>query len=130
MKNEPKQQTVDLYGNLGGDPIARTIPAKTVTKNVFDNILEEVVEKTFERPERHFLTFSLATGGYGDQPTRWHNCVDWEGEAFRCRQGDRIRATGYFQNRTYTDKKGQTKTGRQFVVLAVKIEKLKAAQAA
>ncbi len=132
MKKQPKKpqhQTVDLYGNLGGDPVERTIPAKTVTKNVYDNMIDEVVEKTYETRERYFLTFSLATGGYGDKPTRWHNVVDWEGIAFQLRQGDRIRATGHFEDRTYK-KDGEEKTARQFVLHSFSIERLKSEQAA
>jgi single-stranded DNA-binding protein len=112
---EPKRFT--LYGNLGDDPKAHTIPAKTFTKMVYDEIIDDAVEKEFTYEERHFLTYSVATGGYDDKPTRWIYCVDWEGCAFRARKGDRLELYGYFEERSYIDKNSnEVKTIRQFVV--------------
>jgi single-stranded DNA-binding protein len=129
MTQKTQQPTFALYGNLGGDPEPHSIPAKTGTRRYYDPIIDEMVEREFDLPERNFLTFSLATGGYGDKPIRWHYCVDWEGEAFRLRKGDRVKLTGYFQNRSY-QKDGETKTVRQFVVVGIEVLKLRAREAA
>ena len=124
MTQKNQQATFSLYGNLGGDPEPHSVPAKTGTSTYYDPILDEVVEREYDLPERNFLTFSLATGGYDDKPLRWHYCVDWEGVCFRLRKGDRVKLTGHFQNRSYT-KDGETKTVRQFVVGNVEPLKLK-----
>jgi single-stranded DNA-binding protein len=129
MTQKTQQDTFSLYGNLGGDPEPHTILAKTGTRRYYDPIIDDMVEREFDLPERNFLTFSLATGGYGDKPIRWHYCVDWEGDAFRLRKGDRVKLTGYFQNRSY-QKDGATKTVRQFVVVGIELLKLKAREAA
>jgi single-stranded DNA-binding protein len=129
MTPKTQQDTFSLYGNLGGDPEPHTIPAKTGTRRYYDPIIDEMLEREFDLPERNFLTFSLATGGYGDKPIRWHYCVDWEGEAFRLRKGDRVKLTGYFQNRSY-QKDGEEKTVRQFVVVGIEVLKLRAREAA
>jgi single-stranded DNA-binding protein len=129
MTQKTTQDTFSLYGNLGGDPETHSIPAKTGTRKYYDPIIDELVEREFDLPERNFLTFSLATGGYGDKPIRWHYCVDWEGEAFRLRKGDKVKLTGYFQTRTY-QKDGETKTLRQFVVVNIEVLKLKVRDAA
>ncbi|MBW8879031.1 MAG: single-stranded DNA-binding protein, partial [Acidobacteria bacterium] len=56
----------------------------------------------------------------------WLPCVDWDGLAFRARKGDQVEVTGYFEFRTYTDKKdGQDKTVRQIVVTNFRIRKTK-----
>ena len=82
--------------------------------------------REYDFPEKNFLTFSIAVGGYDDIPLRWIRCVDWEGEAFRFRKGDRVKLRGYFEDRTYVDKKdGETKTSRQFVVLGAELKQLK-----
>jgi single-stranded DNA-binding protein len=125
MAQKTQNATFALYGNLGGDPEPHSLPAKTGTRRFYDPILDDMVEREYELPERNFLTFSLATGGYGDKPLRWHYCVDWEGLAFRLRKGDRAKLTGYFQDRTY-ENDGKAKTVRQFVVVNVEPLKLKA----
>jgi single-stranded DNA-binding protein len=124
MTQKNQQATLSLYGNLGGDPEPHSVPAKSGTRSFYDPIIDDVVEREYQLPERNFLTFSLATGGYGDKPLRWHYCVDWEGLAFRLRKGDRVKLTGYFEKRTY-EKDGEQKTVRQFVVVNLEPLKLK-----
>ena len=85
MTQKRQQDTITLYGNLGGDPEPHTLQAKSGTRKYYDHIIDEVVEQQYDLPERNFLTYSLATGGYGDKPLRWIYCVDWEGVAFRFR---------------------------------------------
>jgi single-stranded DNA-binding protein len=124
-KNQPNP-TVDLYGNLGGNPESHSVPARTGTFSAYDPILDGVVEREVNLPERNFLTFSFATGGYEDVPLRWHYCVDWEGVTFRLRKGDHVKLVGHFEMRTYLDKKtGEHKTVRQFVVAGYQPIKLK-----
>ncbi len=124
MTPKNQQATLSLYGNLGGDPEPHSVLAKSGTRKFYDPIIDDVVEREYQLPERNFLTFSLATGGYGDKPLRWHYCVDWEGLAFRLRKGDRVKLTGYFEKRTY-EKDGEKKTVRQFVVVNLEPLKLK-----
>jgi single-stranded DNA-binding protein len=115
MTQKSQQDTIILYGNLGGDPKERTLKAKSGTRKYYDHIIDDVVEQDFNFPEVNFLTYSLATGGYGEKPLRWIFCVDWEGIGFRLRKGDHVRLKGFFQNRTY-EKDGLLKDIRQFVV--------------
>ena len=114
-----------LTGNLGGDPQPHTLPAKTGTYKYYDPMIDEVLDKEYDYPERNFLTFSICTGGFDDIPVRWHYCVDWEGTAFRARKGDLVTLLGQFQDRTYTDKEGNPKTIRQFVVANCEIKKIR-----
>jgi hypothetical protein len=100
MTTKTPKNTLSLYGNLGGDPEPHTIEAKSGTRTYYDPIIDDAVETSYDLPERNFLTFSLATGGYGDKPLRWHYCVDWEGVAFRLRKGDRIKARRPATSRT------------------------------
>ena len=129
MTKTQNQKTFTLYGNLGADPKSHSLPARSGIATVYDPIIDDIVEREFDQPELNFLTFSVAVGGYGDLPTRWINCVDWEGCAFRMRKGDRVKLEGYFEERTYTDKKtGEAKAARQFVVLSASLAKLKTRQ--
>ena len=54
------QTTITLYGNVGADPETRTIPGKQVTKEVYDPIIDDLVEREFTTPEREVRTFSIA----------------------------------------------------------------------
>jgi len=114
-----------VFGNLGGNPEDRSIPAKVFTKKVYDAMIDDVVEKETTLPERNFLVFSVACGGYDDVPLRWINCVDWDGHAFRARKGDTVELYGFFEDRTYKNQAGETKTARQFVVENCWIRKMK-----
>ena len=127
MNTQPTpDQIFTVYGNMGGDPEARTIEARTYTKSVYNPVIDGPEERTWTQPEINFLTFSIATGGYDDKPLVWLPCVDWDGLAFRARKGDQVEVTGYFEFRTYTDKKdGQEKTVRQIVVTNFRIRKAK-----
>ena len=129
MKTNKPEQLVTLYGNLGGDPEERSFPAKTITKQVYDPIVDGPVERVINLEEVNFLTFSVACGGYDDKPLRWIYCVDWEGCAFRARKGDNVKLVGYFEDRTYT-KDGEQKTTRQFVVVNCEIKRMKIRHAA
>ena len=129
MKTTKPQQMITLYGNLGGDPESRSIPAKTITKLFYDPIADGPVERLITLDEINFLTFSVACGGYDDKPLRWIHCVDWEGRAFRARKGDNVKLVGFFQDRTYT-KDGEEKTIRQFVVEGCEIKHMKVRSAA
>jgi hypothetical protein len=55
---EPQRFT--LYGNLGDDPKTHSIPAKTFTKMVYDEIIDDAVEREFNYEERNFLTTKSA----------------------------------------------------------------------
>ena len=88
MAQNDTKKTLSLYGNLGRDPREHTSPAKSGTRRYYDAVIDDMVEEDYNYPETHFLTYSIATGGYNDRPLRWHNCVDWEGEGFRLCTGD------------------------------------------
>ncbi len=132
MKNQTTPNLITLYGNMGGDPEPRRFESKTITKTVYDPVTDGQVERTYTVDEVNFLTFSVACGGYGDKPLRWIPCVDWEGVAFRARKGDQVKILGYFEIRTYKDKKdgNKEKTMRQFVVKNFEIRKYKIRHAA
>lgn len=121
--NSPKRCT--LIGHLGHDPERRTIPAKQEIKTVYDPVADGPVDKVIDLPERNFLTYSVACNIDRDTPARWINCVDWEGEAWRARQGDKVELTGYFEQRSYTNKQGERKTVRQFVVQSYRMLRMK-----
>ena len=56
---------ITLYGNVGGDPETRTIPGKQVTKQFYDPIIDDMVEREFTTPEREARTFSI---GFHEKP--------------------------------------------------------------
>ena len=67
------QTEITLYGNVGGDPETRTIPGKQVTKQFYDPIIDDMVERDFTTPEREVRTFSITLsekdleGNYGNR---------------------------------------------------------------
>ena len=121
------KKTVTLFGNLGADPRLHQIPARTETGNVYDPIIDDVVEKTFDREAQEFRTFSLAVRNQDQEETRWIHCIDWKGNTAIFRKGDRVRVTGYFQVRAYK-KDGEDKRIRQFVIETAKLERPKIRQ--
>ena len=119
------RQTLTLYGNVGADPETHTIPAKEVTREFFDPLIDDVVTRPFTKPEQSVRNFSIAVSARGEDgeiATAWVRCADWDGHSFRVRKGDRVRVTGYFTYRRY-EKDGELKTARTFVVRNVQIEK-------
>ena len=71
---------ITLYGNVGGDPETRTIPGKQVTKQFYDPIIDDMIEREFTTPEREVRTFSIAVSkkdDEGNDVTRWIRCDDW-----------------------------------------------------
>lgn len=118
----PKPTILTLYGTLGADPEPRSLPARSGSLHVYDPKTDQVIERRFEIPELNFLSYSVATGGTGDQPVRWVSCFDPEGEAFRLRQGNRVEIQGYFEDRSY-GKGDKRRTVRQFVVVSAALAK-------
>jgi single-stranded DNA-binding protein len=113
-----------LFGNLGGNPDIRILPAQETSRHVYDPVTDQVVEKTFYREAREFRTFSLAVSTKEMEEPRWIRCVDWNNESRLFQKGDRVRLTGFFQIRTY-EKDGETRRVRQFVVKTATIERAK-----
>ena len=112
------QTAITLYGNVGGDPETRTIPGKQVTKQFYDPIIDDMVEREFTTPEREVRTFSIAVSKKdteGNDVTRWIRCDDWNRLSRLVGKGDRVKVKGHFRERTY-QKDGETKTVRDFVV--------------
>ncbi len=121
------QTAITLYGNVGGDPETRTIPGKQVTKQFYDPIIDDMVEREFTTPEREVRTFSIAVSKKdddGNDVTRWIRCDDWNRLSRLVGKGDRVKVKGHFRERTY-QKDGETKTVRDFVVEDLKIERHK-----
>jgi single-stranded DNA-binding protein len=119
--------TITLYGNVGADPETHTIPSKEVTKEVYDPIIDEVVERQYTAPEREVRNFSIAVSAKQDDDevvTRWIRCEDWKGLSKLIGKGDRVKVKGYFKVRPY-EKDGERKTSRSFVVEELNIERLK-----
>jgi single-stranded DNA-binding protein len=115
---------VTLFGNLGGTPEVRTIPAQDITRHVYDPLTDQVFEKSIHREARPFRTFSLAVRLKEMDEPRWIPCVDWSNESRLFQKGDRVRLTGFFQVRTY-EKDGETRRVRQFVVKTATLERAK-----
>lgn len=115
---------ITLFGNLGGTPEIRTIPAQDTTRHVYDPLTDQVVEKTVHREARQFRTFSLAVRRKEMDEPRWIHCIDWNNESRLFQKGDRVRLTGSFQVRTY-EKDGETRRLRQFVVKTATLERAK-----
>jgi single-stranded DNA-binding protein len=118
---------ITLYGNVGGDPETRTLPAKEVAKSYYDPIVDEVVERQYTTSDREVRTFSIAVSKRdpdGKDVTRWIRCDDWNQHSRLVAKGDRVKVKGYFRERSY-EKDGETKTVRDFVVKDLKIERRK-----
>ena len=56
------KKTVTLFGNLGADPRLHQIPARTETSNVYDPIIDDVVEKSFDREAQEFAPSPSLSG--------------------------------------------------------------------
>jgi single-stranded DNA-binding protein len=54
------KREIILYGNVGGDPETRTLPAKEVAKSYYDPIVDEVVERQYTTSDREVRSFSIA----------------------------------------------------------------------
>ena len=91
------QTAITLYGNVGGDPETRTIPGKQVTKQFYDPIIDDMVEREFTTPEREVRTFSIAVSKKDDEGkdvTRWIRCDDWNRLSRLVGKGDRVKVEG------------------------------------
>ena len=62
---------ITLYGNVGGDPETRTIPGKQVTKQFYDPIIDDMIEREFTTPEREVRTFSIAVSSNAEGSHRF-----------------------------------------------------------
>jgi len=127
MSTTRKTLNVKLYGNLGGDPELRSTRAQVITRSFYDPILDDAVEREFQKPGREFRTFSIAVNAKdadGQPLTRWHRCIDWNGLSATYRKGDRVAVSGFFVVRTF-EKDGETKSYRELVVTAASLEKMK-----
>ena len=56
-----------------------------------------------------------------DEP-RWIQCVDWQNLSKLYRKGDRVKLTGFFEDRRY-EKEGELKEFRQYVVKSAELQK-------
>ena len=127
MSTTQKTLTVKLYGNLGGDPELRSTHEQVITRPVYDPVLDDAVEREFQKPGREFRTFSIAVNARdreGQPITRWHRCIDWNGLTATYRKGDRVALTGFFKVRTY-EKDGEPQSYREFVITGAHLEKMK-----
>lgn len=126
------QNTITLYGNVGADPEVHDFAGEEVTRQVYDPIIDDVVEIPFTTKDRELRTFSIAinkTAEDGEEITRWIRCSDWRNVSTLVRKGDRVRVVGSFRTRT-VEKDGETKTYRNFDVQELTIERHKIRQQA
>ena len=120
------QTNITLYGNLGGDPELKTISGKDYTKNVYDAIIDEVVERQFtgrtrscarsrSPSPRRTRPAARSPAGFAAPTGR---------DSKLLRKGDRVALKGYFREHSY-EKDGEPKTARDFQVLEVSVQKRK-----
>lgn len=128
MKTQQTQNPlITLYGNVGGDPEIKTIAGKEFTKEIYDAIIDDVVERQYTSKDKELRTFSVAVSkkdDAGTEVTRWIRCSDWKGNSKLLRKGDRVALKGFFREHTY-EKDGEQKTARDFNVLEVSVQKRK-----
>ena len=124
--NSQRTPQIHLYGNLGADPETHILPERTATRDVYDPITDDVVTREFNDPERELRTASLAVNVKvdGEDITRWHRLVDFDGHLAHFEKGNRLKVRGFFRHRSFT-KDGETKTVRELVVTAAAIAKPK-----
>jgi single-stranded DNA-binding protein len=127
--------TATIYGNVGNDPETLTFEARTDIVNVYDPIVDDMVEKAISTPAGSATRFSVAVNYKegGEDRTRWINVFDPEELATKnlVRKGDRVKITGYFRTRQGVDKKtGEPKEFRNLVLQDLKVEKRKVREAA
>lgn len=125
MAKQGNTPTGTVFGNLGSDPKVFETKVSTYTFMGYDPILEEMVEREGTRPAGEFRTFSIAIQEEGMEKPTWLQCVDWNNLSKLCRKGDRVKLTGYLEDRTYTDKGGEEKTVKQLVVETLSIQSAK-----
>ena len=122
--NGQRTPQIALFGNLGADPETRTLKGRTVTREAYDIVSDEVLVQEHTTPERQIRIASLAVNGKdesGEEITRWQRLVDFEDHLANCVKGDRIKVTGYFRDRTYV-KDGEEKSIRELIVTSVEIQ--------
>ena len=128
--------SVTIYGNVGNDPETITFEARTDIINVYDPVIDDMVEKPISIPAGSAMRFSVAVNykdGDGEKQTRWINVFDPESLASKnlVRKGDRVKITGYFRTRQGIDKKtGQPKEFRNLILQDLHVEKRKTREAA
>ena len=118
---------IRFFGNLGGHPELRTFASRTVTREVYDEMIDDPVERDFTQPSKTFRTVRLAVNGHdaqGQPITHWHCLVDFSNHLALFRRGDRIQVQGFFRDRQYI-KDGVTHTVRELIVTFAKAERLK-----
>jgi single-stranded DNA-binding protein len=118
---------IRFFGNLGSDPKLRTFASRTVTREVYDEMIDDPVERDFTQPAKTFRTVRFAVNGRDAQGlpiTHWHRLVDFSDHLALYRKGDRIQVQGFFRDRQYT-KEGVTHTVRELIVTSAKAERLK-----
>jgi single-stranded DNA-binding protein len=126
--NTQRTPQVTLYGNLGADPETKTSKGRTLAKETYDPIIDEVRVEEFTTRDRELRTASLAVnyvGSDGEDLLRWVRLVDFQEHLVQRRKGDRLKVRGYFRDRKYLDKDGQTKTIREFVLTSAELQSLK-----
>jgi single-stranded DNA-binding protein len=118
---------IRFFGNLGSDPELRTFASRTVTREVYDEMIDDPVEREFTQAAKTFRTVRIAVNGRDAQGlpiTHWHCLVDFSNHLTLYRKGDRIQVRGFFRDRQYT-KDGVAHTVRELIVTFAKAERLK-----
>lgn len=112
---------ISLYGYLGSNPEAREVPEKTILRWHYDPARRRALATPISRPARPFHIFSLKVFDKesADVPQRIQ-CIDWRGQIVAFRKGQRLRLTGFFNERTLT-RDGRPRKVRQFVVKSAEL---------
>jgi hypothetical protein len=112
--------TLQLTGYLGHDAEIRFTTPRTVTRTVYDPILDDQVVTEFETPVREYARLSIAVHtGYGrNRRTTWYQLRGWdldhhpdEARLRTARKGQRVEVEGYWKSHRYTD----SRTGEEKV---------------
>ena len=122
--NGQRTPQITLFGNLGADPETRTLKGRTVSRESYDIVSDQVVVREHTTPERPIRIGSLAVNGKdenGQEIARWQRLVDFHDHLADCRKGDRLKVTGYFRDRSYR-KDGEEKSIRELILTAAEIQ--------
>jgi hypothetical protein len=123
--NSQRTLQITLFGNLGADPETRLLKPRTVTREIYDIVTDEVVSETYTHPERQIVVASLGVNfkdQNGNDRSRWQRLVDYQDFLAACQVGDRLRVRGWFRERSYKDLDGDLKTIRELILTDAEIQ--------
>jgi single-stranded DNA-binding protein len=123
--NSQRTLQITLFGNLGADPEPRLLKPRTVTREIYNIVTDEVESETYTHPEREIRVASLGVNfkdQNGNEMSRWQRLVDYQDFLATCEVGDRLRVRGWFRERNYKDKDGVLKSVRELILTDAEIQ--------